>query len=115
MRYCAMVLFFVLLSTGCLVDSIVAETSRERVALSLSGEDCFSHHKAISATLVQVPGVTRVDLESVPDHVIVDIESGVVTPENLSAAVAQRLHFGTQCRAEIMKSCISASLSPSNH
>jgi hypothetical protein len=110
-----MLLFFIVLSIGCLGGPAIAETPRERVALSLSGEDCSSHRQTISAALAQVPGVTGVDLESVPDHALVDIENGMVTPENLSAAVAQRLHVGTQCRAEIMKSCIFASLAPSNH
>ena len=115
MRYRGMVLFFVILSVGCLGGQAIAETSRERAALSLSGKDCSSHLQAISAALAQVPGVTGVDLESVPDHALVDIENGVVTPQNLSAAVAQRLHVGTQCRAEIMKSCISTSLFPADH
>ncbi len=112
MRYREMVPFLLLLSVGYVVSPALADTSPERVALSLVGNDCSSRRQTISLALTQVQGVTGVDLESVPDHVLVDIERGVVMPENLRAAVAERLNVGTQCRAEIMTSCISASLSP---
>lgn len=115
MGYRGIVLFIVVLSGGYLMGSAIAGTSRERVALSLSGKDCSAHRQTISAVLAQAPGVTGVDLNSVPDHALVDIERGMVTPEHLSAVVADRLGVGTQCRAEIMQTCISARLSPSHH
>jgi copper chaperone CopZ len=98
----------------CFLGPAIAETSRERVALSLSGENCSSQRHRISAALAQVPGVAGIDLDSVPDHALVDIESGVVTPDQVRASVAQALQAGTQCGAEIMKSCITASLPPSH-
>ena len=49
---------------------------------------------------------------SVPDHALVDIISGDVTPEALSAAATRGLTSGAQCHIEIMKSCISAASFP---
>ena len=51
------------------------------------------------------------DLESVPDHALVDVLSGVaVTPEDLLAVVRRHVLNGVRCQAEIMKSRISARL-----
>ncbi|MBI4000689.1 MAG: hypothetical protein HY348_02760 [Nitrospira defluvii] len=114
MRYPVMRLCCILLTFGSLLSPVAAETSQERVALSLSGQDCSSQRPSIGAALAQIPGVSHVDLESVPDHVLVDVAQGAVTPEELSAAATRSVTPGTQCLVEIMKSCISASLSPSH-
>ncbi|HNL90761.1 MAG TPA: hypothetical protein PKH05_16905 [Nitrospira sp.] len=112
MRCPGMTLNCLLLSVGCLVSPVSADTSRERVALFLSGQDCPSSHRILVAELAQVAGVTRVDLESVPDHALVDVLSGAVTPEDLLAAARRHALNGVRCQAEIMKSCISARSSP---
>ncbi len=114
MRYPVMRLWCILLILGGLLSPVVAETSQERAALSLSGPDCFSQRQSIVAALVQIPGVSHVDLDSVPEHALVDVAQGAVTPEELSAAATRSVTPGTQCLVEIMKSCISASLSPSH-
>ena len=114
MRYPVMKLCCILLTLGSLLSPVAAETSQERVALSLSGPDCSSQRPSVGAALTQIPGVSRVDLESVPDHALVDVANGAVTPEELSAAAVRGLTTSTQCHIEIMKSCISASLSPSH-
>ncbi len=114
MRCPGMTLSCLLLSAGFLVSPVNADTSRERVALFLSGHECRSFHPSIAAELAQVPGVTRVDLESVPDHALVDVVSGGVTPENLLAAARRAMLNGVRCQAEIMKSCISAGPSPTH-
>lgn len=112
MRYRVMYLSCILLAAGGLAHSVAADTSRERVALSLSGPDCSSQRLSIVTALAQMRDVGHVDLESVPDHALVDIISGDVTPEALSAAATRGLTSGAQCHIEIMKSCISASLFP---
>lgn len=114
MRCPGMTLSCLLLSVGCLVSPVSADTSRERVALFLSGQDCPSSRRTIAVELAQVAGVTRVDLESVPDHALVDILSGAATPEDLLAAVRRQALNGARCQAEIMKSCISAQPSPAD-
>lgn len=114
MRCPGMTLSCLLLSVGCLASPANADTSRERVALFLSGQDCPSSRRNIAAELAQVAGVTRVDLESVPDHALVDVVSGAVAPEDLLAAARRSTLKGARCQAEIMKSCISAGPSPAD-
>ena len=101
-----------LLSVGCLASPVNADTSHERVALFLSGQDCLSFHRSLAVELAQVPGVTRVEPDSVPDHVLIDVVSGQVTSEDLLAAARRRLIPGMRCRIEIMQSCISAGPAP---
>ena len=101
-----------LLSVGCLASPVNADTSHERVALFLSGQDCPSLRPSLAAELAQVPGVTRVEPDSVPDHVLIDVVSGQVTSEDLLAAARRRLIPGMRCRIEIMQSCISAGPAP---
>lgn len=111
MRFRGMTLCFLLLSVGCLVRPVNADTSRERVALSLSGPDCVSQRPSIVAALVRIPGVNQVDVESVPDHALVDVVQPGVTPESLAAA-AHGVASSRQCSVAIMKSCISAASFP---
>ncbi len=101
-----------LLSVGCLASPVNADTSHERVALFLSGQDCPSFRPSLAAELAQVPGVTRVEPDSVPDHVLIDVVGGQVTSEDLLAAARRRLIPGMRCRIEIMQSCISAGPAP---
>jgi hypothetical protein len=115
MRYPVMRLCCLLLIHGGLLSSVDAGTSQERVALSLSGPDCSSQRQSIIAALGKISGVGHVDLTSVPDHALVDIAHGAIAPQELSAAAARSITPGRLCRIEIMKSCISASLSPSDH
>lgn len=115
MQYPVMRLWCILLILGGLPSPVAAETAQERVALSLSGPDCSSQRQSIVAALGRISDVDHVDPESVPDHVLVDIVRGAVTPEVLSAAAARSLPSSAQCQVEIMKSCITASPSPSHH
>lgn len=114
MGYQAMRLWCLFLIFGGLPSPVAAETSQERVALSLSGPDCSSQRQSIGAALVKISGVDHVDPESVPDHVLVDVVRGAVTPEALTAAAAGGLPSSAQCQVEIMKSCISAEPSPAH-
>ncbi len=97
-----------LLFVGCLASPANADTSHERVALFLSGQDCPSFSRSLAAELGQVPGVTRVEPDSVPDHVLIDVVSGQVTPDDLLAVARRHVRPDTGCRVEIMQSCISA-------
>ncbi len=110
MRYPGMTLCFTLLSLWCQASSVLAEPVRERIALSMSGQDCSSQRRSIVSALMRIPGVRQVDLDSVPDHVLVDVDGGAVTQEALKSAVDRSLPQGSPCHTEIMKSCISASL-----
>ena len=93
---------------GNVAHSSAAERFPERLALSLSGTTCSSQLQSIGGALEQVPGVNHVNLESVPDHALVDVVSPTVTSDTLIAAARRSIASGTQCQIETMKSCISA-------
>jgi hypothetical protein len=109
-----MTLCVTLLLVWCQSSPVVAEPSHERVALFLSGQDCASQRRPIASALSTVSGVRHVDPDSVPDHVLVDVDGGAVAPEALKAAADRSLLDDRPCRIEIMQSCISASLPPTN-
>jgi cation transport ATPase len=90
-------------------NAVRAESTHERVALMLSGSDCASSQQQIVSALEQQTGVLRADQDLMPDHVLVDIVRQQVTEETV-AAIANAAIGGGQCRAEIMKSCITAEL-----
>ncbi len=115
MRYRGMTVCVMFLSVWGQVSPVVAEPSHERVALSLSGQDCSSQRRSIVSALTKIPGVRQVDPDSVPDHVLVDVHGGALAPEALKSAADRSLPDDGPCRIEIMKSCISASLPPTNH
>lgn len=80
----------------------------ERITLMLTGPACTQDYTAIAKMLEKTPGVRHVDLQAVPDHALIDIEAGAVTAEALEHQVNDILATHPSCRAEIMKSCISA-------
>jgi len=90
-------------------NAVRAESTHERVALMLSGPDCPSSQHQVVSALEQQPGVLRADQDLMPDHVLVDIVRQQVTEETV-AVIANAAIGGGQCRAEIMKSCITAEL-----
>lgn len=112
MRYLVMRRWCMLLSLAGLPSPVVAEILQERVALSLSGPDCSAQHPSIVGALTRISGVARVDVNSVPEHALVDVQSGSVSPEELQAAARRALDGALRCQVEIMKSCISASTQP---
>ena len=111
MRYGARLCCMLLIMEGA-ANSVAAEPTQERLALALSGPDCASQRPSIVAALVRISGVGHVDVASVPDHALVDVTYEAITPDELRAAAARGVTPGSQCRVEIMKSCISANLSP---
>lgn len=88
-------------------DTGRAESAHERVALMLTGPDCLSLRQQIVSALEQQTGVLRADHDLMPDHVLVDIVRSHLTEEELTA-IANQAISGSQCRADIMKSCITA-------
>ncbi|MEK7301220.1 MAG: hypothetical protein AAB072_08965 [Nitrospirota bacterium] len=88
-------------------DTGRAESAQDRVALMLTGPDCLSLRQQIVSALEQQAGVLRADQDLMPDHVLVDIVRPHLTEEELTA-IANQAISGGQCRADIMKSCITA-------
>ena len=94
-------------------ESARADSDRSRVALMLSGPDCPSLLDKVTAALQQQTGVFHVDTDLMPDHVLIDSARQDLTDELLAAA-ANTAIAGNRCRAEVMKSCITAE-PPSPH
>ena len=90
-------------------NAVRAESTPERVALMLSGPDCPSAQKMMAATLRQQTGVLHVDTDLMPEHALIDIVRQELTEETVAVA-ANTAMSGSQCRAEIMKSCITADM-----
>jgi hypothetical protein len=84
----------------------------ERAALALSGPDCrLSHH--IIETLERLEGVTQVEAETIPDHLLVDHDGLHRTGEQLAGFVNGLAALQGRCRAAVMQSCITAGAGPS--
>lgn len=97
----------ILLATGA-AEVLAADTAHDRVALFLSGNECPAQRRAIAEILSHSPGVKGVDMTAIPDHALVDIVVGATTGEALSEIVRTQLTTTSDCRVEVMKSCISA-------
>jgi len=85
----------------------------ERAALALSGPDCHLSHQAILETLERLEGVTRVEAETIPDHLLVDHDGLHRTGEQLAGFVNGLAALQGRCRAAVMQSCITAGAGPS--
>jgi hypothetical protein len=78
-----------------------------RISILLTGEGCTVQRQSLVDQLNKVPGIVLVDARSVPDHVLIDVENGTATTEQIVSSVNGALS-SPSCRAEEMKSCISA-------
>ena len=88
-----------------------SHAAMERVPVALTGPDCETHENELSRALLTLQGVNAAHFHRIPDHVLVDITVGMITPEEL----VHRLNTAAtswQCRAEIMQSCITAAPAP---
>ncbi len=65
------------------------------------------------AALQQHTGVLQVDPNLMPDHLLIDMVRQELAEESLTA-IANSVIAGNQCRAEIMKSCITAEPMPTH-
>jgi len=85
----------------------------ERAALALSGPDCRLSHRAIIERLERLEGITRVEAETIPDHLLVDHDGLHRTGEQLAGFVNGLAALQGRCRAAVMQSCITAGAGPS--
>jgi hypothetical protein len=87
----------------------VVQAGVTRVAILLTGEECAVQRQALAGRLHKVQGIVQVDGRSVPDHLLIDVESGTTTAEQLVEELNDAL-ASTSCTAEEMKSCITADI-----
>ena len=88
-----------------------SHAAMERVPVTLIGSGCDTHENELSSALLSLQGVNAAHFHRIADHVLVDITVGIIVPEELVH------HLNTaatswQCRAEIMRSCITADPAP---
>jgi hypothetical protein len=89
-------------------DLYAESQANDRVALMLSGQNCSEHRQAIAQKLSQIPGVKRVDMDLIEDHILIDRLHDQRTAADFQAIVNGIIPPDGQCHAEIMESCISA-------
>ena len=84
----------------------------ERTALALAGEGCRPAQQAIVQALEHVDGVARVEADLLPDHLLIDHRAEAVTGEALAAYINAISGTAGQCRAFVMRSCITTAIEP---
>jgi hypothetical protein len=95
---------------GAIYLPAFAHATDERIALMLTGAACPQNQRALERKLHEIPGVRHIDLDAVPDHVLIDADMSMVSGEALVTQVNALLAARPPCRATLMKSCISADL-----
>lgn len=98
----------VMVAAGDIGAAQAEPRANHRVALRLSGENCSVYHEAITQKLHQIPGVARVDLQLIEDHILIDRVQDQRTAEDFQDIVNSVIPSEVSCRAETMESCISA-------
>ncbi|MFO0706655.1 MAG: hypothetical protein U0412_07345 [Nitrospira sp.] len=96
-----------LLPLLALAATVQASPKLERIAIQLTGAACTTHRSLIHDTLIAVTGVRAIDLTSIPDHALVDIDPILIQAHDLPSII-ERVVGQSECRAEPMESCISA-------
>jgi hypothetical protein len=95
---------------GLLLGLLLAESVQAgmtRISIVLIGVGCAGQRPALADQLNRVPGIVSVDGHSVPDHLLIDVEDGTPTAEQLVSRLNDAL-TSKPCKAEEMKSCITA-------
>jgi hypothetical protein len=82
----------------------------ERITLLFSGSACQHSYATLEQNLMRIPGVTRIDSHTVPNHILIDADSALVDPDSLVVRANNLLEAEPPCRITRMKSCISADL-----
>ena len=87
-----------------------AESTVERVTLMLTGSECGSSLSHIEAALRELPGVRALDGYSIPGHMLIDVDKGRVTADELAHMVTELSMAQSPCQASVMESCITAGI-----
>lgn len=81
---------------------------KERIALMLTGPHCREVQQTLETDLRQTKGVFAVDGNSVPGHLLIDVEEGQTSAHNILTIVQKTIGTTLPCRVEVMQSCITA-------
>ena len=83
-----------------------ADQKLERIALQLTGDRCAAQLPRLHAALSSLEGIRTIDLTSLPDHALIDIDLQQITLQALMPIITDTL-VNTHCQAAPMESCIS--------
>jgi len=81
---------------------------KERIVLMLTGSNCPDALQTLETTLRQTDGVFAVDGNSVPGHLLLDVEEGKTSAHDILTVVHMTIGAAPSCQVEIMQSCITA-------
>ena len=98
-------LFLMMISVLLAPSSTWAQAEHERITLMLSGAGCQTLQERIEEVARQLEGVRTVDGRSISGHLLIDIERGRITAEELARQASQ---MAATCQAAVMASCITA-------
>lgn len=87
-----------------------AESANQRITLALSGQNCSAYHQMIAQRLSRIAGVKRIDLQLIPDHLLIDRTQDMLAAEDFAVIVNEVLPAVGECHADVMQSCISADI-----
>jgi hypothetical protein len=87
---------------------ISAAAPKERIALMLAGSQCQEAQQTLEPVLRQSEGVFAVDGTSVPGHLLLDVEEGKISAQDMLRVAQTTLGTALSCQIEIMQSCITA-------
>jgi hypothetical protein len=102
--------FFTALCTAVLLflSPALAGPPRERIALMLTGPHCREALQTLETDLRQTEGVYAVDGDSVPGHLLIDVEEGKTSAHDILTVVHKTIGTTLPCQVEVMQSCITA-------
>lgn len=92
----------------CIVLPAHTTFALERATLAIIGQDCSQWHDAMVEALEQLDGIARAQADVIPNHLLVDHDSLQRTAEELAGFLNRLAVAQGDCRAVVMKSCITA-------
>jgi hypothetical protein len=103
-------LVFTTLCTATLLSHspATAAAPKERIALMLSGSQCQEAQQTLETALRKTNGVFAVDGTSVPGHLLLDVEEGKTSAQDILTIAQTALGTALSCQVEVMQSCITA-------
>lgn len=84
-----------------------AGAPKERIALMLTGSTCRETQQTLKTVLRRTDGVFAVDGTSVPGHLLIDVEEGKISAQDLLTIVQTSIDTTLSCQVEVMQSCIT--------
>lgn len=74
----------------------------------LTGSNCHEAQQTLETALQKTDGVLAVDGNSIPRHLLIDVEEGKTSTHDILTVVHTTIGAPLSCQVEVMQSCISA-------